>query len=134
MNFGSDKSASSSLNDSSSVLLSSTILFRHGARGPGKSEVNPWEKSHPIVNQWNDRQFEHLTDVGFHQMRILGSYYAKRCQKQNLCLPSHDNYRFYSSKENRSKLSGQEFVSSFLNSYITEVNILNINQYCHFIS
>ena len=107
--------------NSTTVILSSTIIFRHGARGPGKSEVSPWEKSHPIVTQWNDDQFERLTDTGFHQMQVLGAYYSERCKIQNLQMPSCDSYRFYSSKENRSKVSGQVFVSSFLNTYAPEV-------------
>ena len=112
----------SSSNSDSSVLLSSTVLFRHGARGPGRSEVSPWDKSHPVVSQWTEHQFEHLTDVGLHQMRLLGCYYAMRCKKYSLQLPSIDNYRFYSSKENRSKISGEVFVSSFLNTHTSEVN------------
>ena len=103
------------------VCVSSSILFRHGARGPGKSEIAPWDKSFPVVSQWDESQLEQLTDTGINQMRLLGSYISHRCSQLNLPLPTCDNYRYFSSKEGRARDSGVEFVSSFLNSYSIKV-------------
>lgn len=117
----SDKDLKNNHSSKPLVCISSSILFRHGARGPGKSEIAPWDKSSPIVTQWDENQLEQLTDTGFNQMRFLGIYFSHRCNQLNLTLPTCDNYRYFCSKEGRAKDSGVEFVSSFLNSYNLQV-------------
>lgn len=47
-----------------SKLLSVSILFRHGARGPGDSETSAWEEHDPVVNQWEEHEMENLSTVG----------------------------------------------------------------------
>jgi hypothetical protein len=108
-------------------IISQSILFRHGARGPGDSELACWESNHSVVTQWKDEEIENLSNIGLLQMSRLGSWFASRFSSDSssmLC-------RFFSSKSSRAALSGQIFINSFKASFINKVCLFG---YCKNIS
>lgn len=100
-------------------LLSRSILFRHGARGPGDSELKPWDNTHPIVMQWKSNELENLSAVGIAQAEVLGNWFAKQCKDSTI-----KTYRYFSSKSDRAAEFGEKFLVSFQNEIGEEVKIV----------
>jgi hypothetical protein len=97
-------------------LISASILFRHGARGPGDSESSAWEKSDEVVTQWQTDEFENLSPVGRQMITLLGAYCARRYSPERF--RSNRNRlvtSFRSSKADRARESGEDFVTGFNN-------------------
>jgi len=99
-----------STTSSSSKILSRSILFRHGARGPGESELSAWEKVHPVVTQWKEEEIENLSSIGESQMTSLGSWF---CQKCNDLEQKSTEIAFSTSKSSRASESGQLFINGY---------------------
>ena len=60
-------------------LLHASVLFRHGARGPGVSELRPFQLAAggltPAAAQWAPDDMEQLTETGEAQMAALGAWF-----------------------------------------------------------
>ena len=96
-----------------SKLLSVSILHRHGARGPGKSELKPFSASSPVSTQWNEEELEKLTTLGHDQISTLGEYFANKYIIGGLIEVKDSNETFWrSSKAERARESGDEFTRS----------------------
>lgn len=108
---------------SSNNVLSRSILFRHGARGPGESELSAWEKDHPVVAQWKAEEIENLSSIGEIQMKSLGRWFCGKCddlgQKAN-------DVKFSTSKSSRAAESGQYFVDAYSNTKLISGITTNI--------
>jgi hypothetical protein len=96
-------------------LISISILHRHGARGPGKSELSPFNDENIIKTQWKTDEFEVITSAGHQHIKNLGAWYARRCEQL-----SHDSaasinptYFWRCSKSDRAIESGEDFTSAF---------------------
>ena len=92
-------------------LVSITILHRHGARGPGESELSPWDDASPsdVKRQWKHEEIEVLTPVGHEQIKTLGAWYAHRSKQ----VSDEASYFWRSSKSGRARESGEDFVQAF---------------------
>ena len=108
-------------------LLSVSLLHRHGARGPGGSELKPFEETSPTKQQWKKEEEEEITIVGNEQMIQLGTYFASkyipifnREGKDNLTGRTF----WRSSKAARAKESGVSLVKG-LNSFDKEYISVN---------
>lgn len=100
-------------------MISALILHRHGARGPGASELGPWEKSNEIVSQWNECDIENITSVGKKQMIALGKMFALRYAIEMKKQKEKDFVFFRCSKSSRAAESGLDFIKS-LNHTVAE--------------
>lgn len=94
-------------------VISSSILHRHGARGPGDSETSAWEETDPVVTQWQEGECENLTKAGVKQIRHLGEWYARGVL--NRIRENDEELRpfFRCSKSDRAKESGRDFITAF---------------------
>lgn len=92
------------------VILSRSILFRHGSRGPGESELSIWEKDHPVATQWKEEEIENLSNIGRSQMSSLGTWFCSRCDDLG---EKSKVIQFNTSKSSRAIESGNLFVSSY---------------------
>ena len=95
-----------------SSLLSVTILFRHGARGPGDSETSAWEAADDVTAQWHENEFENLSSVGVQQLKDLGKWFARKYVLSGLYINEPKAF-FRGSKSDRAVESGRDFISSF---------------------
>lgn len=69
--------SSSERSVSGARLIHTSIVFRHGARGPGKSELQKFDNSEcPVVKQWMESEMEDITTLGMHQMFELGQWFV----------------------------------------------------------
>jgi len=60
-------------------LLSISIFHRHGSRGPGISELKPWnDREHKIVSQWQDHELESITLNGNILLKSLGKWFTEK--------------------------------------------------------
>lgn len=100
-----------SLSIASGKVLSRSILFRHGARGPGESELSAWEKDHPVAAQWKEEEIENLSTVGESQMKSLGAWFSSRCADLG---QKASDVKFSTSKSSRAAESGQLFVDAYI--------------------
>jgi hypothetical protein len=96
----------------SSSLLSVSILFRHGARGPGDSETSAWEATDPVVSQWAEHEVENLSTSGMQMLRDLGVWFARKYVLDGALIPQ-PRACFRGSKSDRAVDSGRDFVSHF---------------------
>lgn len=58
-------------------VLHASLVFRHGARGPGKSELKPFVGT-AVEQQWASGELEELTAVGRAQMRGVGRWFGEQ--------------------------------------------------------
>jgi hypothetical protein len=94
-------------------LVSVTILHRHGARGPGESELSPWDETSKVMTQWDEKDLEVITKVGHTMMESLGVWFAEYLTRHGLMTnttPAQALWRC--SKSDRAKESGEDFISS----------------------
>ena len=59
----------------SGLVRFAALVFRHGARGPGRSELKPFLDT-DVEAQWAPEDIEELTAVGREQMRAVGRWFA----------------------------------------------------------
>ena len=89
-------------------LVSVSLLHRHGSRGPGHSELKPFNSDAPLKSQWKKEEEEIITTVGAQQMRELGKHFAN---KYLAISPINSIENFWrSSKSDRAMESGLELV------------------------
>lgn len=91
-------------------LISVSILHRHGARGPGKSELSPWNDDHPVVSQWDPEDIENTTKIGQIMMLSLAQWFSSYLRKNNLFELNKSAIIWRSSRSSRAKESGCDFV------------------------
>jgi hypothetical protein len=94
-------------------LISASILFRHGARGPGDSELSPWSENDEVVTQWQESEVENLSSRGISQIASLGKWFARKYigpGRQGVAVPVTF---FRGSISDRAVESGKDFVRSF---------------------
>ena len=106
-------------------LKSVSILYRHGARGPGDSETSAWPEHDPVVTQWKESECENLSSVGVRQIRDLGRWFCLRYVKNETIAAgviSSPNVFFRGSKSDRAVESGRDFISGFNDEYGSEVS------------
>lgn len=96
-------------------LVSSTILHRHGSRGPGESELSPFSHDNPIHSQWKESEIEMLSSTGHSQIEVLGAWFANRYVLSGLVDISSGGTHWRSSKSDRAKESAYDFVRGFNN-------------------
>jgi len=97
-----------------SKILSVSILHRHGARGPGDSELKQLAEGNLGKTQWEASDIENITEMGHQNLKTLGVWYckyAKKCFKN--CEWSEDHFIWRVSKSERAKESAVDFVESF---------------------
>jgi hypothetical protein len=94
-------------------LISATILFRHGARGPGDSELSAWDASDCIVTQWNECELENLSSNGVQQIGELGKWFALRYLGKSRKMISSPKPFFRGSISDRAVESARDFVVAF---------------------
>lgn len=112
---------------SSYKLASVTILHRHGARGPGESELSPWDETSKILTQWKENDLETITKVGHVMMESLGGWFADYLTRHGLMtntIPSQALWRC--SKSDRAKESGEDFISSLNKALNKEVRLFDV--------
>lgn len=90
-------------------LISTTILHRHGARGPGESELSPWDASAKARTVWKEDEIEVITPVGHHHIKQLGNWFADRIK----LISTPPSFFWRCSKSGRARESGDDFVQSF---------------------
>ena len=109
------------------MLVSVTILHRHGARGPGESELGPWtsklkqqqvgtganvESRKPIaLSQWKHEELENITPIGHALVFNLGLWFAQKYARKVDSRRSSTCWR--SSKSGRALESGYDFIRGF---------------------
>ncbi len=96
------------------MLLSLSILHRHGARRPSPSEISQWAESAAIRTQWPTNELGSLTELGRKMGEQLGAWFAavavKSIGKERL---KRDGACWRSSSSKRGRESGQNFVDGF---------------------
>mmetsp|Transcript_12308 Transcript_12308/g.11137 ORF Transcript_12308/g.11137 Transcript_12308/m.11137 type:complete len:505 (-) Transcript_12308:145-1659(-) len=98
-----------------SRLLNVSILHRHGSRGPGKSELSPWDECSPVRSQWDPEDIENITPIGHEMMKSLGKWFYNYLTIDLLSESDKitpDEVLWRCSKSTRAKESGLDFVSS----------------------
>jgi len=115
-------------------LVSATIMHRHGARGPGESELSPWDESSRIFTQWDEKDLEVINRPGHVQMGALGIWFAEYITRHGLLNdPSSCEVLWRCSKSDRAKESGEDFVSSVNDSLGQKVIITTASSIIHVI-
>lgn len=101
-----------STNNHNSKIISVSILHRHGSRGPGESELTPWQPDSPIKLQWAPSDLENITSIGHKQCLALGEWFSSYISHNNV---RHDSERIFwrCSKSGRAKESGVDFIKGF---------------------
>lgn len=94
-------------------LLSSTILHRHGSRGPGASELSPFARDHPVHSQWHEDELEELSYSGHIQIVVLGAWFARKYVLSGLLDAGEGKTYWRCSKSDRAVESGYDFVKGF---------------------
>lgn len=94
------------------MLRAVAILHRHGARGPGDSELAPWHEDDHVSKQWLPHECENLSVVGVQQLRSLGSWVAQTYIHPDSTGKIKMLYRC-STKSDRARESGKDFVTAF---------------------
>ena len=100
-----------SLDLMTATLLSVSILFRHGARGPGDSELSAFPESDPIVTQWQESELENLSRRGIQQISELGKWFALNYTGPGKIVKPKPFFR--GSIADRAVDSARDFVSAF---------------------
>ena len=103
-------------------LCGVSILHRHGARGPGDSELKLWiteeeengKKTKKIepVTKWQNDELENITGVGKEMITNLGKWFQKKYNLDN-----NSDINWYSSKSDRAKESGVDFMKGLLGKF-----------------
>ena len=91
-------------------LLSVSLLHRHGARGPGESELKPFNPDAPTKCQWKKEEEEEITSIGAMQMKELGKHFAAKYLPYFSGGQLNEKTFWRSSKSGRAKDSGLELV------------------------
>jgi hypothetical protein len=94
-------------------LISAAVLFRHGARGPGDSELSAWDDKDEIVTQWLPTEVENLSSRGIGQIVALGKWFAKKYVGLHTYSIAEPATFFRGSVSDRAVESGKDFVRSF---------------------
>lgn len=94
-------------------LVSATIMHRHGARGPGESELSPWDENSKVFTQWDEKDLEVINRPGHVQMESLGIWFAEYITRHGILESSAlCDVLWRCSKSDRAKESGEDFVST----------------------
>ena len=93
------------------------IVFRHGARAPSQNALQHFLQ-YNVAKQWKENELEQLTSIGLDQCRALGEYLGKRLFEKSSC---GFKLRWHSSKVERTKLSGKEFIKGLVESGMTRL-------------
>jgi len=98
-------------------LLSVTILHRHGSRGPGDSELKPWEGTSSLAfHQWDPKEYEVISPVGRVMIKNLGKLMCDRYINTSILgVVNNEQIRWRCSSSERARESGDDFVHGFNN-------------------
>ena len=104
-------------------LLSLSVLHRHGSRGPGDSELKPWEGTNSLAfHQWDPTEYEVISPVGRVMIKNLGKTICERYIASNaLGVVNKEQVRWRCSSSERARESGDDFVMGFNNSISTPI-------------
>eukprot|EP01036_Dinobryon_divergens_P037862 gene37862-49620_t len=95
-----------------SKIISTSILHRHGSRGPGESELSPWKTDEPVRSQWNPDELENLSSAGHKQCLNLGEWFQNYSSNNGLGADASTVF-WRCSKSGRAKESGLDFIQGF---------------------
>lgn len=95
-----------------SKLITVTILHRHGARGPGASELSPWDDNckNDIKRQWKENEIEAIHATGHAQIKTLGEWFVSKAKEVSA---EEVAYFWRCSKSGRARESGEDFTQAF---------------------
>lgn len=96
----------------SSKIISASILHRHGSRGPGESELTPWQADSPVKLQWAPSDLENITTIGHKQCLALGEWFSAYISQHGINDDSPSIF-WRCSKSGRAKESGLDFIRGF---------------------